>query len=247
MLVNEIFYSIQGEGPNVGRPSVFLRLAGCNLQCVWCDTKYTWLYSENTLARLKASLPSEMSHVVGTTAYSKDNEIQQMDRDAILAEFCRYVGKNAVITGGEPLLQKDELSHLVDELIAAGYRIEIETNGTLSPGGIDECVQFNVSPKLSNSHVPIASRYKPDVLKEFIELDASIFKFVIQHQSDLTELEQMISELGIAAERVFLMPEGTRESELLDRGRWLIEVCKDTGYNYSHRLHVQMFGSARGV
>ena len=42
MQVNEIFKSIQGEGPNFGKPAIFLRTAQCNLKCTWCDTKYTW-------------------------------------------------------------------------------------------------------------------------------------------------------------------------------------------------------------
>ena len=42
MQINEIFKSIQGEGPNFGKPAIFLRTAQCNLKCTWCDTKYTW-------------------------------------------------------------------------------------------------------------------------------------------------------------------------------------------------------------
>jgi 7-carboxy-7-deazaguanine synthase len=77
MKVNEIFYSIQGEGTLVGVPSIFLRLTGCNLRCSFCDTTYA--YEQGT----------EMS-------------IQE-----ILDEIKKFACTTVCLTGGEPLLQKD--------------------------------------------------------------------------------------------------------------------------------------------
>lgn len=101
MMVNEIFRSIQGEGINQGRPCTFIRFAGCNLDCSWCDTR---------------------------RARSGGRE---MDRDAILGRVRELGGRYVCITGGEPLMQGPPLLFLVQDLFSAGYAIDIETNGTL--------------------------------------------------------------------------------------------------------------------
>lgn len=101
MKVNEIFRSIQGEGVNQGRPCTFIRFAGCNLNCSWCDT------------------PRARSEGV------------EMDKDAILLRVRELGGRYICITGGEPLLQGPPLLSLVQDLSSAGYTIDIETNGTL--------------------------------------------------------------------------------------------------------------------
>ncbi|MCQ8893367.1 MAG: radical SAM protein [Methanolinea sp.] len=101
MKVHEIFRSIQGEGKNQGRPCTFIRFAGCNLDCAWCDTR-------------KARTGGE-----------------EMGRDAILARVRNLGGHYICITGGEPLLQGPPLLELVKDLATAGYMIDIETNGTL--------------------------------------------------------------------------------------------------------------------
>ena len=67
--VSELFYSIQGEGPTLGKPSVFIRLAGCNLECVWCDTKYSWLFSQNRLEKIKKRIPEQYFEVLGNKVY----------------------------------------------------------------------------------------------------------------------------------------------------------------------------------
>lgn len=112
--VNSIFYTIQGEGPFAGRTAVFVRLAGCNLQCPMCDTEYT----DRTLLR-----PADIVHRVGTLFWAncKSNPFTN--------------GQNynppplVVITGGEPLRQP--IDSLVRHLLGCGYLVQIETNGTL--------------------------------------------------------------------------------------------------------------------
>src|SRR5258708_747646 len=132
--VKEIFYTLQGEGTNTGRPAVFLRFTGCNLWsgreedrasavCRFCDTDF-----------------------VGTDGVGggKFESADQLAR-AVLAAWPRDLRENrfVVCTGGEPLLQLDEV--LVNALHAAGFRIAIETNGTLPvPQGVDWVC---VSPK----------------------------------------------------------------------------------------------------
>jgi 7-carboxy-7-deazaguanine synthase len=120
-LVNEIFYSLQGEGVRAGTPNLFLRLSKCNLACKAethgfdCDTEFEsgrWM-----------TLPEIL------------DEFRQ------LSETCRWV----ILTGGEPALQADR--DLIDGLHATGYQLAIETNGSLElPEGID---WITVSPKVA--------------------------------------------------------------------------------------------------
>lgn len=100
MKISEIFKSIQGEGLNQGRPCIFIRLAGCNLSCSWCDTAYA------------------RSGGLETTV------------DEVLDVAWRLHGDHFCITGGEPLMQSAELLTLVRKLHAHGSTVEIETNGT---------------------------------------------------------------------------------------------------------------------
>jgi 7-carboxy-7-deazaguanine synthase len=101
LVITEIFHSLQGEGPMLGTPSVFIRLGGCiEPLCPWCDTPYAW------------------------------HEFTEMGIDEILLEVGRHPGRVAVITGGEPFLQWESgLKGLHDALVDRGYRICYETSG----------------------------------------------------------------------------------------------------------------------
>ncbi|MFC2154052.1 7-carboxy-7-deazaguanine synthase QueE [Candidatus Altiarchaeota archaeon] len=100
MKVSEIFASIQGEGRFVGLPQVFVRLAGCNLRCSWCDTEYAL----------------------------KDGE--DMSINEVVEEIQRFGLTSVCITGGEPMLQVKEIRQLISSLKGKGYSIVLETNGT---------------------------------------------------------------------------------------------------------------------
>ena len=116
--VNEIFFTLQGEGAHSGIPAVFVRFSGCNLRCPWCDTDFT------------DSTPMTAEQIVSTMLdlYDTPNERRKM----------------CVLTGGEPSLQVDQ--PLIDALHKAGFYICIETNGTHPlPEGID---WITCSPKM---------------------------------------------------------------------------------------------------
>jgi organic radical activating enzyme len=103
--VNEIFYSIQGEGLRTGQASVFLRLSGCNLHCGFCDTNHA--------------------------AYTEMTEEQIVEKVRQVCGPCRWV----VLTGGEPLLQP--VGKLIRILRGVGYKVQVETNGTVLLPGMD--------------------------------------------------------------------------------------------------------------
>ncbi|MFH1410461.1 MAG: 7-carboxy-7-deazaguanine synthase QueE, partial [Patescibacteria group bacterium] len=101
--------------------------------------------------------------------------------------------------------------------------------------------QINCSPKLrSSGNKPYALKIKPTNKK-------AIYKFVVQKKSDLQEIKYYIKSNKIPAEKVYLMPEGTKHTEVLTRSKRLIEICKKEGYHFTPRLHIMLFGNKRGV
>ncbi|MBI4317524.1 MAG: 7-carboxy-7-deazaguanine synthase QueE [Chloroflexi bacterium] len=215
MRVSEIFFSLQGEGVNIGHPAVFLRLAGCNLRCLWCDSKYTW------------------------------DEGQELSCDEILERVRACPCQRLVITGGEPLLQDEDIAALLARL--PDWKVEIETNGTVLPSqAIVARAQLNVSPKLASSRHTLNVRFKPHILGTLARKDAS-FKFVVDSADDLAEVEMMVRTCGIPAENVILMPQGVDEATIVAKARELVEHCKERGYRLLPRFHVTLFGNQRGV
>lgn len=123
MRVTETFVSLQGEGLRQGMPCMFVRLAGCNLRCAWCDTQYS----------LNASPGTEMT----------SEEILAAVADSGIRYVC--------ITGGEPLLQKEELIPLLAALHEADVFVDIETNGTIPFTDVQEYASVCMDVKCPSS------------------------------------------------------------------------------------------------
>ncbi len=132
--VHSIFYTIQGEGPFCGRPAIFIRLAGCNLQCPGCDTDYTTTRTRHSVAIVMAKV-----------------------YDLKYDEYPEAPKPLVVITGGEPFRQN--ILYLVRSLVREGYAVQVETNGTLPvPDEWPKAASIVVSPKLGKIQDSIASR-----------------------------------------------------------------------------------------
>ena len=210
-----------------GVPSVFVRTSGCNLRCTWCDTPYTSWQPEG-----------------------EDQSIEQ-----IISAVATHGAAHVVVTGGEPMIAP-EIVALTDHLREATLHITIETAGTVfAPVA---CDLMSISPKLRNStphereggrwaaqHDRV--RWQPEVLRRLVNDYTYQLKFVIAAPGDVDEVEQVRREIGVAAARVVLMPEGTRREIVQERGVWLAELCKQGGYRYSPRLHIDLWGDRRGV
>ena len=138
--VVDIWQTIQGEGPFVGWPAIFIRLAGCNLQCPLCDTDYT-------TGRSPLPVASIMELV----------ELRKEERTKLI-----------VLTGGEPFRQN--ICTLVSELTNRNYRVQIETNGTISPKA------FGYMPSIANI---VCSPKTPKIDHDILQ-DAMAFKYVVQ-------------------------------------------------------------------
>lgn len=223
MRIAELFYSLQGEGSLVGVPSFFIRTSGCNLRCSWCDTPYASWQPEGT-----------------------DLSLRQ-----ILDEARAHPARHAVVTGGEPLIQP-EIIPLTEQLRAAGLHITVETAGTVFQPVA--CDLMSISPKLSNS-TPEGSwaarhdhlRIQPAVLAGLMERYQYQLKFVVAKPADMEEVRELIASLAADPERVILMPEGVSPDALRERSLWLAEICKQEGFRFSPRLHVDLWGNLPGV
>jgi len=223
----EIFYSVQGEGVNIGKPAVFLRLALCNLSCTWCDTKYTWDWEQ----------------------YDPKEQITEMALDEIEREILGHNCKYVVITGGEPMIQQKQLIPLLKYLKNKEFRIEMETNGTIMPDSelVNLTDYWSISPKLGNSGNSPSSREVPEVYGFFGNLPSTYFKYVIQNEDDFAEVQSMMQKYNLAPERIILMPESQNRKVLLERSKWLVKLCKSQGCLFSTRLQILLWNNMRGV
>lgn len=235
----EIFTTVQGEGRTIGAPAVFARLSGCNLQCVWCDTPYTWNWTG-----------TKFEHQEDTKYDRKENTLQVTIGEAV-DQITESPIKRVVITGGEPMLQQAGIVGLIDSLREQdpNYRFEVETNGTIAPTTemIERVDQFNISPKLTNSGMAENKRKKPEALKVFSRLANANFKFVIAGEQDAYEALDYMDEFQLPVDNVYLMPEGRTAEDINARMDDLVELAKQVGCNVTTRMHVLIWGAKKGV
>ncbi len=229
MQVSEIFKSIQGEGRLVGVVSVFVRLAGCNLHCRWCDTAYALAV----------------------------NHGRKYTVSEIVDEVRGYGGRYGVVTGGEPLLS-DELPELLGRLHYGGLHLTVETNGTVYRDIDSVCDLVSISPKMSNS-VPWGGMYAEqhnrhrlniDVIRAFMDHNKYQLKFVVEREADLDEIEQLLGQLGglgdEQSDRICLMPQARTRHEYVEISPCVAKWCIDRGWTFSPRLQVELWGGQRG-
>lgn len=227
LLVAETFGpTLQGEGPNCGRQALFVRLSRCNLSCPSCDTPYTWDWRR----------------------FDVVTETHRLTATDIVGWALGYPTELVVVTGGEPLLQQDLLVPLVTALAGVGRRVEVETNGTIVPAAalVDAVSGFNVSPKLASFAAAgdARRRINPEALRALVATGRAVFKFVASRVADLDEIADLQREFDLRP--VWVMPEGTTTERLLEVMRALADEVVARGWHLSTRLHVMLWGDARG-
>lgn len=226
MRIAEIFHSVQGEGMLMGMPSVFVRTSGCNLRCHFCDTPYT--------------------------SWNPDGENVKLQ--SVMERVTSYQCTHAVVTGGEPMIAP-QIEELCKLLKAEQHHITIETAATVfKPIQAD---LISLSPKLANSTPAVstgwAERHERDrinipVIRQFLENYECQFKWVIDQPSDIDEVEAILAQLPVVSkERLFLMPQAVDIATLAEKGRWIAELCKQKGYRFGPRLHIDLWGHTRGT
>lgn len=228
--MNEIFNSVQGEGPYAGRPATFLRLSGCNLHCPDCDSSYSWDEGEEKSIR------------------EVFQELVKLSPDPF--ETCGRINEHyIVVTGGEPLLQDGDLGSLI--LMSPGSWVwGVETNGTLwkpTKAVVASNIHFVVSPKLPSMHPEGLKNFAKEWINACKHTDKVYFKFVIDTEDDVNELRKFIKENNIPRKCVWLMPKCITAEEHLEKWKYVFPIAIAWGVNASPRLHVLAYDNRRGV
>jgi 7-carboxy-7-deazaguanine synthase len=239
---DKVFYTIEGEGEYVGRPSVFMRLSMCNLTCIGfasedspngCDSYVSW------------SIKNKMSFKEIFEIFEKNNYVEHLRFGAILK-----------LTGGEPLIQQKQLLKFI-EAFRERYGfipvIDFETNATLMPDEswvYDYEATFTTSPKLTTNGDPEEKTYKPEVLKWHVK-HRSGFKFVITSDKDIEEIWKKYVEdnngINISQSRIWFMPCCGSRDEHVKNAAAVAEYAKALHVNFSPRLQLIIWDKALKV
>ena len=229
--ISEVFESIQGEGLWAGVPSVFVRISGCNMRCVWCDTPYASWAPEGPTVEVEALL------------------------DDLLARPVNHM----VITGGEPMLF-DGVEPLIEGLKTSGKTITVETAGTvfrklpvdlmsISPKLANSTPPADTPGGWAERHEKI--RLNLDPLRQLISYYDVQLKFVVEPEKgagDLEEIESLLDQLPpVLPERVLLMPEGRDIETLNSRMKLLVPEVMKRNWRLCPRLQIDLFGDTKGT
>ncbi|ELY90136.1 7-carboxy-7-deazaguanine synthase QueE [Natrinema altunense] len=232
--INELFYSLQGEGTLAGVPSVFVRTSGCNLRCWFCDSYHTsW---EPTHARMTLA--------------------------EILAEIESHDADHVVLTGGEPLLHEASTT-LLEALDERGYHTTVETNGTIyrdAPIDLASVSPKLESSTPTPDRDPTgdgewearheADRIDMDALARLVESYDVQLKFVVTDAEDMPEIRELLADLRAVADvpvsddDVLLMPEGATRDRLAETRARVADLAMEYGFRYTPRLHVDLWNDA---
>jgi len=239
---DKVFYTIEGEGEYVGVPSVFMRVAMCNLTCrgfasedspYGCDSYVSWsVKNKMTFA--------EVFQLLEDNAY-----IDHLNHRAILK-----------LTGGEPIIQEKQLLKFIDAFVERyGFipRIDFETNATLTPDErwvTEFGATFTTSPKLISNGDPEDKTYKPEVLKWHREHNSG-FKFVINKSEDIDEIWKKYikdeHEINVPLNRIWFMPCCGSREEHVKNAPAVAEYAKALHVNFSPRLQLLIWNKALKV
>lgn len=167
MKVVEIFQSIDGEAFNAGKITNFIRLAGCNLRCNYCDT----IYGQKLFDGEEMSI---------------DDILQKLDKEI----------KNITLTGGEPLLYKENAYELLDRLIKEGYNVSVETNGSIDIRSFIE--DFPKVAFIVDYKSPSSEMENKMIMNNFNVLrENDCVKFVVGNAHDLETMEKIYRETNL--------------------------------------------------
>jgi 7-carboxy-7-deazaguanine synthase len=220
--ISDIILTIQGEGIFQGIPSILIRFPKCNMKCRWCDATESMKHIEYIFENLKEFF----------------DHIRTLKCDVL------------IFTGGEPLIHP-EIKILTNEAHRLGYKVFIETNGTIFKD--IQCDFMSISPKLKNSNpfepgtLEFAEyekvRLDYDVVNKFIELYDYQLKFVIKGDEDIPEIQEYLNHLNVVDKsRVLLMPLASDKDTLEAIQKDIIQCCIYYGHRYCNRLQLQVWG-----
>lgn len=195
LLISELFYSIQGESTRAGFPCVFIRLAGCNLRCAYCDARYTY----------------ESPHAV-------------MTLEAIVSFVDGHPGIMVEITGGEPLLQEN-VYPLMAKLLAGGRVVLLETNGSLPIDRVapEVIVIMDIKSPGSGMADSLAADNIALALARNRQVPGSCeIKFVLTDKNDYIWARDLVNRHGLAASTPTLFSPAKGWLDPADLAAWML-------------------------
>jgi 6-pyruvoyltetrahydropterin 2'-reductase len=250
-LAEKPFITIQGEGPNAGKNTLFVRFFGCNLanSCGvdWCDSTHSF-YTDKELKRdqetgLATQYPFKEDRLTFPNVDKFCETIFEIDG---LARF-----NNVVFTGGEPMLWQMSIARILQYLKNTYTRditVEIETNGTVpvEPELSDwfRMVHFNISPKL---HVVKKFPLVEQLNSGEFDHNGWIVKFVHEGEESEDNITLFLKKQKIDDHKVYIMPEGITRDIQMKKMQKIAEWCITNGYNFSPRLHVLIWDQSKGI
>jgi 7-carboxy-7-deazaguanine synthase len=210
MRVTEIFYSLQGEGTRAGRPCVFVRFTGCDLRCVYCDSAYAFQGGE------------------------------ERSREEILREVAKFPCRFVLLTGGEPMLQRD-LPDLARDLLVRGYEVAVETHGQAPLDALPREVIRIADVKTPGSGQAATELGWLDRLAPHDEV-----KFVVTSEADFRWSADVIRARRLEGRFAILFSAVWGSVEPKELAQWLLESGLDA--RLSLQIHKVLWGAdARGV
>ncbi len=208
--INEIFYSIQGESSRTGLPCIFIRLTYCNLRCSYCDTEYAFYNG------------------------------QDMTINKIISKIKKYPSRLVMITGGEPLLQKDCIN-LMEKLLCEKYSVMLETSGSLKLKDVPEAVIKIVDFKCPASKMKSKNDWA--ILADIQEKDE--IKFVIANKEDYDWSKKMIEKHNLNKICPILFSPVSNKIDISKLADWILE--DGLNVKLQMQLHKYIWGDKKGV
>lgn len=222
MKITTVFYSLQGEGPAVGRPAIFVRLAGCNKNCLDCDEQKKY-----------------------------GNKFEETTTETIISRIQNYLkthpNSRIIFTGGEPLLQPTAINEIMDGL--PGQLFDIETNGTIN-NQEELFKRFNIMVISPKKDCFTSSKDRNEFIENWMNISNNgrkniYFKFVVGNLPWAfleAEIKDVFENTSLSPSRTWLMPAGDNNQKLSISGKNTWKVACRLNCNYSDRLHIRCDG-----
>lgn len=216
---------IQGEGVNIGKKMILLRVSGCNVNCPDCDSKHTW------------------------NKIDKSYSVKELEEELKIFRDKNHDLHHVLITGGNPELYQEELYQLISSMSSNYYwKFDIEAPGLIHWKKFEHFynrIQFNFSPK-------IGSLYNKELKWDFPKFlpEKFIVKIVVKEetfQKDLDKIKSFLDTTKISSRKIYLMPHGTTREEIIKESQFLIPKCFELGFHFTPRLHVLIYDSKKLV
>lgn len=236
MNINQVIYTIQGEGLCLGKPSLLIRTQGCNLKCPWCDSKHS--------------------------ISNKENNINLQDRIAYYSS--KYKFDNIMITGGEPFLQIKDVLHIINQNTHLRDKyIEIETNGTkinkdilyeLNQHQRGNNITLNISPKFDVcSYIDEPSSFNMnDIMFNYLETISLLNEFSFINYTIKFVYEEVYKDIilkfinltGLVENNIpiFVMTKTSDNEMNFKNDLETVQFCKHHNLIYTPRIHLPLFG-----